>query len=102
MAKNDTPFTDSINNQKNDRLARESLQELLSFNEALEHEIARLKNSKSVDQQMLQYMNNSKSLFDAAMEAMRTQSGEQGRLALIQFADSVQDMMGYIHKMRLH
>ncbi len=106
MAKNKNNFSENINLQKNDRLARDSLRELLRFNEALDNEIARLRTNMTshseTDAQMLHYMLASKGLFEAAMQSMRMQNGERGRLAFIQFADSVQDMMGYIHKMRLH
>src|SRR5690606_27359680 len=106
----DTPgaesFSDSINNQKHERLARASLQELLRFNDALDSEISKFKNGAlenvPTDMQMMQYMQTSKTLFDEAMRAMRGANGEEGRLALIKFADSVQDLMGYIHKVRLH
>lgn len=105
MVKIEKNFPEFVNQQKNDRVARESLQELLRFNDALDSEINRLKqntNNTEIDVQMLQYMTTSKSLFENAMQSMRIKNGDQGRLAFIQFADSVQDMMGYIHKMRLH
>jgi hypothetical protein len=106
MAKSEKIFSESVNLQKNDRMARDSLRELLRFNEALDNEIARLKTDvmshSETDAQMLRYMVTSKGLFETAMQTMRTKNGDQGRLAFIQFADSVQDLMGYIHKMRLH
>ena len=102
MAKNEKNFPESVNLQRNDRLARDSLRELLRFQESVDNEILRLKAHTSADLQMLHYLTTTKSLFEAALQAMRTQNGEVGRLAFIQFADSVQDLMGYIHKMRLH
>jgi hypothetical protein len=103
MMKNEKNFTESVNLQKSDRLARESLRELMYFGEALDNEISRMQASESAsDPQMLHYMTASKAYFNDAMQAMRHSSGEAGRLALIKFADSVQDLMGYIHKMRLH
>ncbi len=103
MIKNDKNFTESVNLQKSDRLGRESLRELMNFSEALDIEIGRMQaNGSASDPQILQYMTTSKSYFNDALQAMRHSNGEAGRLALIKFADSVQDLMGYIHKMRLH
>ena len=91
----------NVYQQNNERLARASLMELLRFHEALEQEIALFEKSQlqnEVEQQTLQYMRISKTLFDEAMDSMKTQGGNEGRLAMIKFADSVQDLMGYIHK----
>lgn len=99
-------FSGAVHHEKHERLARESLRELLRFRDSLGKEIARLQasfgNHTESDTKILSYMQISTDLYDEAMEAMRAGQGNEGRIALIKFADSVQDLMAYVHKMRVH
>src|SRR5688572_21016360 len=100
-ATNTMTHTSAVAQEKHDRMARKSLQDMLHFSDMLESEITRLQAQQDRDakeQELLQRMLITKSKFDLAMRAMREPDSDASRHALIRFADSVQDIIAFIHR----
>ncbi len=102
---NNSKHSSTVAKEKHERLARSSLHDLLHFSAVLDDEIIRLQNNKNPDakeQGLLQRMLATKGKFDLAISGMKSSDNDAGRHALICFADSVQDIIAFIHKDRLN
>ncbi len=94
----------SLQSQKYERTARESLRDLVVLNEMLEGEIQRMKmlakQGISIDQIMMGKMNSVRDKYISVMEGMRTIDSIAARHELIIYADAVQDLMKYVQQRR--
>ncbi|MCE2926551.1 MAG: hypothetical protein LW823_02745 [Rickettsiales bacterium] len=99
-------FTETISQEKNRRIASESLRDLMLFNNALETEIRKITSEmdkgRSIDQKMLDLMCGVKEKYNYAMSGMKALDEDMERYALCALADAIQDLMYYVHNHRKH
>lgn len=99
-------FADAALAEKHQRVARESLQALMSFNEAIDNEMIRLRAHERegfpVDREMIGKMTCVKEKYEEALSGLRGTDDIRGRQAMVTLADAIQDLMAHIHLRASH
>ena len=99
-------FASSTGKEKNERIARDALRDLMLFNNTLETELQSLKLSAqkdaSTDQLLIDKMTFVKEKYNYAMAGFKAFDDEMERFALTALADAIQDLMFYLHKRKKH
>jgi len=96
-------FSETLDEEKNKRIAQESLRNIVVFYKALEDEMQRMmaadKKGTPLDKELFARMVTVKEKYLQVMHALQ-EDEDRVRHALIVFADAVQDLMTYMHKQR--
>jgi hypothetical protein len=104
--KNLQGFADLVGKEKYDRIARDSLRDLMLFNNALESEMHTLRLAEQkggkIDQQLMQKMHFAQDKYNYAMSGFKAFDDDMQRYALIALADAIQDLMIYFNSKRSH
>ena len=99
-------FTESMTKEKNSRIARDALRDLMLFNNALESELqainAAAQKGSTVDAELLRKMTTVKEKYNYAMSGFKAFDDEMERFALTSLADAIQDLMFYLHNRKRH
>ena len=100
----DKGFAHAAVSEKHERVARQSLHDIIVFYQALEKEIQAIlaKKAKGVeyDAELLERMSVVKEKYHLAMDGFLELSENEQRHVLMVFADSIQDLMKYVHGRR--
>ena len=101
-------FSQAISQEKNERIARTSLNDIMVFQKSLEEEMARLTEEEArgdvIDTEFFNKIVLTKNEYQkllASFTAMDT-DGHQGHSALIAYADTVQDIISHLHCKHTH
>ncbi len=96
-------FTETLDDQRNKRIAQESLRDIVVFYKSLEDEmqcmLAADKKDTPLNSELFAKMVTVKEKYMQLMHALR-ENEDKARHALIVFADAVQDLMTHMHKQR--
>jgi hypothetical protein len=99
-----TGFAEATSREKNDRIARESLRDLMLFNNSLEIEMKNMtlasRNGMAPDQELFNKMSAVQEKYHYAMSGLKVLDDDNERCAFISLADAIQDLMTYIHQRR--
>jgi hypothetical protein len=99
-------FAETIGREKDERIARESLRDLILFNNALEMEmknmLAAAQKGAALDDDMMGKMTSVKDKYNYAMSGLTAFDDETERCAFLALADAIQDLMAYLHLKRRH
>ena len=96
-------FAETLDQERNKRVAQESLRNIVIFHKALEEEMQRVmtadKKGTPLDKELFAAMVTVKEKYFQIMHALR-EDEERVRHALISFGDAVQDLMAHMYKQR--
>jgi len=96
-------FSETLNEEKDKRIAQEFLHDIVISYKTLEDEMQRMmaadKKGESLDKQLFAIMVTVKEKYMQALHALR-ENEDRARHALIAMADAVQDLMTYMHRQR--
>lgn len=99
-------FAESIGKEKNARIARDALRDLMLFNNALESEMqsmmSAVQKGAQLDHLMFDKMTVVKDKYNYAMSGFKAFDDEMERFALTSLADAIQDLMFYLHSRKKH
>lgn len=99
-------LAESVGKEKNARIARDALRDLMLFNNALESEMHNMmlsvQKGVKLDQQLVDKMTVVKDKYNYAMTGFKAFDDEMQRFALTALADAIQDLMFYLHGRRKH
>lgn len=99
-------FAETIGKEKNARIARDALRDLMLFNNALESEMQQMMSAMQkgaqLDAQLLDKMTTAKEKYNYAMTGFKAFDDEMERYALTALADAIQDLMFYLHSRKKH
>jgi hypothetical protein len=99
-------FAESLGNERHSSRARKALHDMIVFNEAVEEEMQVLLNAssegKAVDHDMLSKMAAVREKYFAMLEGFKTFDYQREHLALVIYADAVQDLIKQINKQKKH
>jgi hypothetical protein len=92
---------------RHERIARSSLHDMIAFHDTLEQEMSRMmadhvEQGLPLENQLYERMVAVKETYIHVMRGLTEEDLAGQRLALIKFADTVQDLMSYIHNQRRH
>lgn len=101
---NHTGFSQAIGHEKNERVARSALGDMLAFQKSLEADLRELKGLKEqgtvIDEDLLHKMTMVNEQYHAVMAGFSRLDDDSQRHALIVYADAVQDLITYLHRIR--
>jgi hypothetical protein len=96
-------FSETLNEEKNKRLAHEFLRDIVSFKKSLQEEMQAMmvadKKGKPLDKELFSIMVMVQEKYLHVMHALR-EDETRARHALTVFADAVQDLMTHMHRQR--
>jgi hypothetical protein len=99
-------FADTMSKEKDARIARDALRDLMLFNNSLESEMQRInataENGGVHDAKLMSKMALVKEKYNYAMSGFKAFDDEMERFALTSLADAIQDLMFYLHNKRSH
>lgn len=99
-------FAESIGKEKNSRIARDALRDLMLFNNALETEMQSIMSSAQkgakIDPMLVDKMTTVKDKYNYAMTGFKAFDDDMERYALTSLADAIQDLMFYLHNRKKH
>lgn len=99
-------FADHIGQEKDQRIARQSLRDLMLFNNALESELKHLhtqeKSGAQLDKKLIEKMQLVKEKYTYAMSGFKAFDDDMQRSALTALAESIKDLMIYLNARRSH
>ena len=99
-------FSRSVNREKHDRIARNSLYDMFAFYETLEKEISRMGEIPTrltlTETEILGRMLAVQEHYLAAMKGFQELGAETQQHALVRFSDALLDMMKILHKHKEH
>lgn len=99
-------FSDVVRTEKNERIARGALQNLVRFGDTLESEIFEFQmdreNGKPIDDELLEKMLIVRVKYHVVMNGLMELDETSERHALLAFADAAHDMMKFMHRYRTH
>ncbi len=102
----DDGFSETISQERHARVARDSMRDLMLFHNALESEIQALQSladkGQPIDKKLLSLMSGVKEKYDYAMSGLKTLHADLECFALCSLADSIQDLMCYVHNRKKH
>jgi hypothetical protein len=97
-------FSNIANQDNFPDIARESIRDLMLFNNALESERKRLeelqKKGKLIDPLLIQKMTAVKEKYNYAMSGFKAFDDDMTRYALLALADAIGELMRYMHTFR--
>lgn len=102
--KNISGIAESIGDQKDERIIRESLRDIMLFNNALESEMKNMMvavhSGKPLDHDLFDKMTRVKEKYNYAMSGLKAFNDEMQRIAFVALADAIQELMVLIHTRR--
>lgn len=92
--------------EKKARIAKESIRDLMLFNNELESELHKLMmamdKGQEVDHELIDKMTAAKEKYNYAMSGFKSFDDEMQRYALTSLADAIQDLMFHLHQGKRH
>ena len=99
---NTTGFSKAISHEKNERVARASLNDILVFQKSVEKEMKKLteklQNGTDVDKVLLHKMRVVEEQYLNVLDGFRQHDDNSQKHALIVYADAVQDLISHLHR----
>ena len=100
-------YQDMVGQARHERIARSALHDLVAFYETMEDEMshmmsAHVEKGVPLESPLYERMVCVKEKYIHVMRGLTEDDFAAQRLALIKFADAVQDLMSYIHNQRRH
>ncbi len=104
--KNKNNYAESVATGRNQSRAHKALYDMVVFNEAIEHDIqgmlASSAHGQGIDKDLLAKMITVKEKYLIAMQGIQEYDDQKQHLALIIYADAVQDVINHINKRKKH
>ena len=97
-----TTFSQAVSHEKNERIARASLSDIMLFQKSVDEEIKRLTDAQTagavIDKELFTKMLGVKSEYQKMMDGFIDLDDDRQRHALIVYADAVQDLITHLHR----
>lgn len=96
-------FTQSFNQDKHSRMARNALHDMFDFFANLEKEISRFEQEKektAADQKVLESMHEVRNCYQQTMLDLKEEAQDIKQHALTRFSDALLDLMKAIHRQK--
>ncbi len=96
----------TANREKNQRIARDALRDLMMFSNLLESDLQQLVSmadkGQPVDTRLVALMSSVRDKYHSAMSGLKTLNDEMESYAMTSLADAIQDLMYYLHQRKEH
>jgi len=97
-----TGFSKAIVDEKNERIARSSLNDMVVFQKSVDEELVQLTEEKKqgspVDEDLVQKMTTVKGQFQSVLAGFSNLDDDSQRHALTGYADAVQDLITHLYR----
>jgi hypothetical protein len=104
--KNSKNFSDSVVDARNHSRAYRALHDMIAFHETLEEEMQAMLSAAAhgtpMDKELFSKMVTAKESYLVAMQGLKNYDDQQEHLALIIYADAVQDVIRHINQQKRH